>query len=52
MPMHNWTKVPPGTYHNFHYRWIAAIMDQLNAGLLPQGALPWPNLRPSLQLAW
>lgn len=37
MPMHNWTKVPPGTYHNFHYRWIAAIMDQLNAGLLPPG---------------
>jgi hypothetical protein len=33
--MHDWTKVKAGTYHNFHYRWVAAIMDRLNAGLLP-----------------
>ena len=37
MPMHDWTRVKAGTYHNFHYRWIAAIMDRLNAGLLPAG---------------
>lgn len=37
MPMHDWTRVKAGTYHNFHYRWIAAIMDRLNAGLLPEG---------------
>lgn len=37
MPMHDWTQVKAGTYHNFHYRWIAAIMDRLNAGLLPTG---------------
>lgn len=37
MPMHDWTRVKAGTYHNFHYRWIAAIMDRLNAGLLPPG---------------
>jgi len=37
MPMHDWTKVRSGTYHNFHYRWIASIMDRLNAGLLPAG---------------
>lgn len=37
MPMHDWTRVRAGTYHNFHYRWIAAIMDRLNAGLLPSG---------------
>jgi hypothetical protein len=37
MPMHDWSRVAPGTYHNFHYRWIAAIMDQLNAGVLPKG---------------
>lgn len=35
MPMHDWTRVKAGTYHNFHYRWVAAIMDRLNAGLLP-----------------
>ena len=28
MPMHDWTRVKAGTYHNFHYRWVAAIMDR------------------------
>jgi hypothetical protein len=37
MPLHDWTQVKSGTYHNYHYRWIAAIMDRLNAGLLPAG---------------
>lgn len=37
MPMHDWTKVRSGTYHNFHYRWVASIMDRLNAGILPSG---------------
>ena len=37
MPMHNWARVKSGIYHNFHFRWIAAIMDRLNAGLLPAG---------------
>lgn len=37
MPLHDWSSVSPGTYHNFHYRWIAAIMDQLNSGILPPG---------------
>src|SRR5207302_1888688 len=36
-PMHDWTRVKAGTYDNFHYRWIAAIMDRLNAGMLPAG---------------
>jgi hypothetical protein len=35
--MHDWTRVKAGTYHNFHLRWVAAIMDRLNAGLLPAG---------------
>jgi len=39
MPMHDWSCVQPGIYHNFHYRWIAAIMDRLNAGLLPKGMI-------------
>ncbi|MGL4550233.1 MAG: DUF4058 family protein [Gemmataceae bacterium] len=37
MPMHDWTLVTAGTYHNFHFRWASAIMDRLNAGLLPRG---------------
>ncbi|HKA05819.1 MAG TPA: DUF4058 family protein [Gemmataceae bacterium] len=37
MPMHDWTRVRAGTYHHFHYRWIAAIADALNTGSLPRG---------------
>jgi len=37
MPMHDWTKVSAGVYHNFRYLWLASIMDRLNAGLLPKG---------------
>ncbi len=37
MPMHDWTRVKSGIYHNFHYRWLASIMDFLNEGLLPPG---------------
>ena len=42
MPMHDWTRVPDGIYHAFHHRWISAINDVLNAGLLPKNyyALP------------
>lgn len=39
MPMHDWSRVTPGTYHNFHYHWISAITNQLNAGLLPEGMI-------------
>lgn len=35
MPMHDWTRVEAGIFHAFHHRWISAISDALNAGLLP-----------------
>jgi hypothetical protein len=35
MPIHDWTRVPAGIFHHFHHRWITAISDALNAGLLP-----------------
>jgi hypothetical protein len=35
MPMHNWKLVEAGIFHAFHHRWISAISDTLNAGLLP-----------------
>src|SRR5437016_1429407 len=35
MPMHNWKKVDAGIFHAFHHRWISAISDLLNTGLLP-----------------
>jgi hypothetical protein len=35
MPMHDWTRVEAGIFHAFHHRWISALSDVLNAGLLP-----------------
>jgi Protein of unknown function (DUF4058) len=35
MPIHDWTRVPAGIFHDFHHRWITAISDALNSGLLP-----------------
>jgi hypothetical protein len=35
MPIHDWTRVDAGIVHHFHHRWISAISDALNAGLLP-----------------
>lgn len=37
MPIHDWTRVPAGTYHFFHQRWIQDIADKLNGGGLPKG---------------
>lgn len=37
MPMHDWSKVKPGTYHNFHQLWTSSITNQLNMGILPSG---------------
>lgn len=35
MPMHNWKRVPPTIYHNFHQQWTIAICNALNAGMMP-----------------
>jgi Protein of unknown function (DUF4058) len=36
MPMHDWTRVDAGIYHDFHHEWISEIKRALNRGLLPQ----------------
>jgi hypothetical protein len=36
MPIHDWTKVPAGTWHDFHLGWIAELRKVLNSGLLPE----------------
>lgn len=43
MPMHDWTKVVAGIYHAFHHRWISAISDALNRGLLPPSLYALPE---------
>jgi hypothetical protein len=37
MPIHDWTKVTPGTFHDFHSAWIAELRKVLNGGVLPRG---------------
>lgn len=35
MPIHDWTRVLPGIFHDFHATWIVEIEKSLNEGLLP-----------------
>ncbi len=35
MPIHDWTRVDAGIFHDFHHEWISTIKRSLNSGLLP-----------------
>jgi hypothetical protein len=35
MPIHDWTRAQVGDFHHFHQRWISALTDALNGGVLP-----------------
>jgi hypothetical protein len=35
MPIHDWTRVDAGVFHDFHHSWIEEIKRALNRGLLP-----------------
>ena len=35
MPLHDWSRVESGIFHDFHTSWIAEIRNALNSGLLP-----------------
>jgi len=35
MPIHDWTRVADGIFHDFHQEWCTQIKHRLNAGLLP-----------------
>ncbi len=37
MPIHDWTRVNAGTFHDFHGGWINHLKEQLNGGTLPSG---------------
>lgn len=37
MPIHDWTRVTSGIYHDFHQDWTIEIRRTLNRGLLPPG---------------
>jgi hypothetical protein len=37
MPIHDWTRVRPNRYHDFHQSWMVAICNALNAGSFSSG---------------
>src|ERR1017187_5638566 len=45
MPIHDWTRVDAGTFHAFHYFWIATLCSRLNDGCLPRGFFAMPEQR-------
>jgi hypothetical protein len=43
MPVHDWTRVDAGLFHAFHQRWISALCDALNTGVLPPDYFALPE---------
>src|SRR5262245_38512154 len=37
IPVHNWTRLSDGTFHDFHYSWVLEIKRALKRGLLLKG---------------
>lgn len=35
MPVHDWTRVTPNIFHDFHCSWVPRIKEALNSGILP-----------------
>jgi hypothetical protein len=47
MPIHDWTRVDSGTYHDFHQGWTIEIRNRLNSGVLPDGYFAMADQRVS-----
>lgn len=37
MPIHDWSRVNDGAFHDFHHDWTGQLRNALNGGLLPSG---------------
>src|SRR5438105_5167074 len=37
MPVHDWTRVSAGIFHDFHNAWVLELANVFNRGLLPPG---------------
>src|SRR5438132_11250014 len=37
MPVHDWTLVDAGIFHDFHNAWVLELANAFNGGLLPSG---------------
>ena len=47
MPIHDWTRVGAGTFHDFHQGWTIEIRNTLNRGILPDGYFAMADQRVS-----
>jgi len=47
MPIHDWTRVDAGTFHDFHQGWTIEIRNRLNHGVLPDGYFAMADQRVS-----
>ncbi len=47
MPIHDWTRVDAGTFHDFHQGWTIEIRNTLNNGVLPDGYFAMADQRVS-----
>src|SRR5207244_551646 len=36
MPIHDWTRIDAGIFHDFHHEWISTIRRALNSSILPE----------------
>jgi len=45
MPIHDWTRVSAGGFHDFHQDWTIEIRRSLNRGLLPPGYSAFTDLQ-------
>lgn len=45
MPIHDWTRVDAGTYHDFRQDWTVEIRRTLNRGILPPGYRAMADLK-------
>lgn len=45
MPIHDWTRVDAGLFHDFHQDWTIELRRSLNAGLLPPGFMALTDQR-------
>jgi len=37
MPVHDWSRVDAGVYHDFHNAWMIMLRNELSGGILPRG---------------
>jgi hypothetical protein len=47
MPIHDWTQVSAGIFHDFHQDWTIEIRRRLNGGILPPGYFAMADQRVS-----